>query len=191
MASANEDAVPASLDRLPSEILLAIFKLFFWHCRGEEIEHDMVEASNDAWTSWYTLEALSQTSRRLRSIAQPIQYHDPNAYLRFSDLLYRIDLDPSLANHVKILRLGDLEIEMNAPDDVNLALKVAGTIGMRIGSGRNYFTHSGKRSLSHPILQGPFFDQLLMALCTKVEMIAMQLDSFYDKQKYWKLAATH
>ncbi|EEU37662.1 uncharacterized protein NECHADRAFT_87428 [Fusarium vanettenii 77-13-4] len=191
MASTNEDAVPASLDRLPSETLLAIFNLFCWHCRGEEIKHDMIEASHDAWTSWLTLEALSQTSRRLRSIAQPIQYHDPNAYLRLSDLLYRIDLDFSLANHVKVLRLGNLEIEMNAPDDVNLALKVARKIGMHIEGGRNYFTHSGKRLVSHPTLHEPFCDQLVMALCTKVEMIAMQLDSFHDEQKYWKLAATH
>ncbi|KAL2672464.1 hypothetical protein Neosp_013175 [[Neocosmospora] mangrovei] len=191
MASANEDAVPASLDRLPSETLLAIFKLFCWHCRDEEIQHDMTEASEDAWTSWHTLEALSQTSRRLRSIAQPIQYHDPNAYLRLSDLLYRIDLDLSLAKHVKVLRLGDLENEMDEPGDANLALKVARKFGMRIEGGRNYFTHSGKRLLSHPTLHGPFCDQLLIALCTKVEMIAMQLSSFHDKQKYWKLAETH
>ncbi|RSL91835.1 hypothetical protein CEP51_000081 [Fusarium floridanum] len=172
MASAEKDVLPATLEKLPAEVLLEICKLLCDHCSLERPATDLSNPSGIRTRSPLALHALSRTSRRLRSIARPILYHDVGGTVPFFEWFSNIAREPELAESVKTLQLG--QVGRWEPSQALHAIHVSRGLGLDIHN--DQFVTSTLRyptELSLAITQ--VYDEVTMALCLNVETISLTI----------------
>ncbi|KAJ4221093.1 hypothetical protein NW759_007161 [Fusarium solani] len=172
MASAEKDASPAALEKLPAEVLLEICKLLCDHCSLEKPATDLSNPSGIRTRSPLALHALSRTSSRLRSIARPILYHDIGGTVPFFEWFSSISRDRELAESVKTLQLG--HVGRWESSQVVHAIQVSRGLNLGIhDDGDVKFALESRFELSLAISQ--VYNEVTMALCPNVETMLLTI----------------
>ncbi|KAF4962058.1 hypothetical protein FSARC_9848 [Fusarium sarcochroum] len=153
---------PTSIEDLPTEILSAVFTSFCSHCRPAYSREGEDRANAE------TLKALTQTSRRCRSVSMPILFHNPNFHLSSTYVFGLLDHEPDLALFTKALNLplSGPTTSSNHP----MLTRLANRLSLEVPSESDLSDHAESIETS-----------LLLALCPNMERLTLRISDSEGK----------
>ncbi|KAM0543252.1 hypothetical protein ACHAPJ_012397 [Fusarium lateritium] len=155
---------PKFLEDLPTEILNAVFTSFCSHCH-RIYPH---EASDEDKADVDALKALTQTSRRCRSVTLPILLHSPSRHLTSTYILGVFDHEPDLAQITKTLTLplSGPSTSINRP----IVTRLAKRLSLEVPSSTDLSEY-----------QDSVETGLMLAFCSNLERLTLQISDSQGK----------